>query len=80
MAKKRTELKAEVARLTAELDAARAADRAGRTLETMQAVKAAWSRLSAAMVALEGPPKTHGFASRAGQRQAAERRAMHRQR
>lgn len=56
--------------LKATYDAAREADRVHRTPATMADVKAAWSALDAATPRR----KVSNYASRAGKRQAAERR------
>ena len=51
--------------------------RAAKTPESMDEAKRLWAALDAAVVALRGKPKVAGYASRAGKRQTAERRAMH---
>lgn len=57
--------------LKAAYDAAREADRLHRTPATMDAVKVAWTALDAAAPRR----KVSGYASRAGKRQATERKA-----
>jgi hypothetical protein len=65
-------LEVEMEDLRAVYEAARKRFETERTQEAMDAVKAAWAAYDAA-----GPKrKVSGFASRAGRRQAAERRAM----
>lgn len=56
-----------------ECEAAREAARMNPTVENREAAKRAWAVLES----LSPPLKCNGATSRAGQRQAAERRAMH---
>lgn len=64
----------ETAKLTAAYEAARDAARIDRTPEAMEAARVASAALSAHLDATGQRPKGRGFASRAGRRQAAERR------
>lgn len=68
----------ETLRLAYEQAKARAASE--KTPESREAVMAAWAALDTAAKAAGLGPKRSFYASRAGQRQAAERRALYRRR
>lgn len=73
----KAELLQALADAQAALAAAQAAVKESPSPETREACKAAWSAANAAHVAVHGPPRVASYGCRAGQRQAAEMRAMY---
>lgn len=71
----RQELEAQLEALKKAADKARDRARTERTQEAREAWKTAWEAADEVAAKLN-PPKTRGSASRAGQRQTAERRAQ----
>lgn len=65
------------AELETMLDNAKTERKMNNTPETRAAYRDAWNALNAFCCEHFPRPKRGGYASRAGQRQAAERRAMH---
>jgi hypothetical protein len=59
----------------AALEAAKLEYETAKTTKDWKRISAAWAALEVAHVAVHGPQKRSGFASRAGRRQAAERRS-----
>ena len=77
MGKVTQEQEQELEALQVAVQEARAAMQSNRTPETMEAYRVAWNAHAEAVVAVHGLPTPKGRGSRAGRRQAAERRAMH---
>jgi hypothetical protein len=72
----KAELVAVAEQTKAAYEAAKAARDLNRNADTLQATVDTWNAMSAAHIAAYGKQKTGGYASRAGQRQAAERNAQ----